>query len=186
MRHALLTFWLTAALVGVTHGQSNETSNASANAPEAAPPPAEAGSSTNSPFAQINRPGSFGVGALLGEPMGASVKMWVNPKVSIDGAAGWSFVEPDGFQLHGDVLWDVATLFHGQESELPLYVGVGGRVKFVEEGDNRAGFRGPVGVSYLLHKQRLELFAEVVPVLDIAPKTTLEWNGGIGIRYYFR
>jgi hypothetical protein len=52
--------------------------------------------------------------------------------------------------------------------------------------DNRAGLRGPVGVSYLLHKQRLELFAEVVPVLDVAPKTTLEWNGGIGIRYYFR
>jgi hypothetical protein len=46
-----------------------------------------------------------------------------------------------------------------------------------------------VGVSDLLHKQRRELFAEVgevVPVLDVAPKTTLEWNGGIGIRYYFR
>jgi hypothetical protein len=26
---------------------------------------------------------------------------------------------------------------------------------------------------------------EVAPILDLAPTTSLEWNGGIGVRFYF-
>lgn len=65
---------------------------------------------------------------------------------------------------------------------MPLYVGVGGRVKFTEHGDNLAGIRVPIGVAYLLPEQRLEFYAEVAPILDVAPTTTVNRNGGIGIR----
>jgi hypothetical protein len=133
----------------------------------------------------INQGGSFGLGPLIGEPIGLGVKLWLSEKFALDGAAGWSFVDPDGFQLHGDFLFSPVDLFHGANSSMPFYFGVGGRVKFVEQGDNRAGIRGPIGISYLLNQQHLELFAEVAPVLDLSPKTTFEWNGGIGIRYYF-
>ncbi len=37
----------------------------------------------------------------------------------------------------------------------------------------------------LIPRSRFEVFAEGAPVLDLAPSTTLEWNGGIGLRYYF-
>jgi hypothetical protein len=134
----------------------------------------------------IHEAGSLGAGVLLGEPMGVSVKYWLSDKTAIDGGAGWSFAAPDGFQLHGDFLFHKFDLFHVGEGELPLYFGVGGRVKFVENGDNRAGIRGPVGISYLFPNWRWELFAEVAPTLDLAPFTRLEWNGGIGLRYYFR
>jgi hypothetical protein len=149
---------------------------------------AASGSNTNAftPAETINQGGSFGLGPLLGEPTGLDLKYWISDKFALDGAAGWSFVEPDGFQLHGDLLFSPVDLFHGESSNLPFYFGVGGRVKFVENADNRAGIRGPFGVSWLLHKHRLEFFAEVAPVLDVSPKTTLEWNGGLGIRYYFR
>ena len=35
--------------------------------------------------------GKFGVGVLIGEPMAASVKYWMNDSLALDGAAGWSF-----------------------------------------------------------------------------------------------
>jgi len=136
-------------------------------------------------IAPINEAGNFGLGPLIGEPTGLSVKYWLSDKMAIDGGAAWSFVDPDGFQLHADFLFHKFDLFHISDGSLPLYFGAGGRVKFVEHGDNRAGLRGPVGVSYFIPKSRVELFAEVAPVLDLAPTTTLEWNGGIGLRVYF-
>ncbi len=134
----------------------------------------------------INQAGTFGVGPLVGEPTGLTMKMWLSEKTAVDAGAAWSFVDPDGFQLHADFLYHKFDLFHLSRGELPLYFGVGGRVKFVEHGDNRAGIRGPLGISYLFPASRFELFAEVAPILDVAPTTTLEWNGGVGLRYYFR
>ena len=148
---------------------------------------APSGSLTNSvmPVSGINEPGSLGVGAMLGEPIGLSVKYWLSDKTAVDGGVGYSFEDEDGCQLHADVLFHKFDLWRADTRDLPVYVGVGGRVKFVDHGDNHAGIRIPVGVSYLMRTQRLELFAEVAPVLDVAPATTLEWNGEVGIRFYF-
>ena len=134
----------------------------------------------------INEKATFGLGPILGEPIGVSAKVWLSDKLAVDGGLGWSFVDPDGCQLHGDVLFHKFDLLRADNRDLPLYVGVGGRVKFPEHGDNMAGIRVPVGISYLMHDQRLEFYAEVAPILDVAPTTTLNWNGGIGIRYYFK
>lgn len=137
------------------------------------------------PSEPVNQAGTFGLGPLVGEPTGLGMKLWLSSRTAIDAGAAWSFLDPDGFQVHGDFLFHKFDLFHVSKGELPLYFGVGGRVKFVEHGDNRAGIRGPVGIAYLFPHTRLELFAEVAPILDLAPTTSLEWNGGAGIRFYF-
>jgi hypothetical protein len=31
----------------------------------------------------------------------------------------------------------------------------------------------------------LDIFLEIVPILDLAPKVGFDFNGAIGIRYYF-
>ena len=167
-------------ILGAAHAQQAGISGNLTNAPQPVL------SSNAVPNGAINVAGSFGAGPLLGEPMGVSVKFWLSQTTAIDGGAGWSFWDPDGFQLHGDFLFHKFDLFHVGKGELPLYFGVGGRVKFVEHGDNRAGIRGPVGVSYLFPDSHWELFVEVAPVLDLAPSTRLECNGGVGLRYYFR
>lgn len=133
----------------------------------------------------LNRAGSFGLGALVGEPTGLGGKVWLTDKTAVDVGMGWAFADPDGFQLHSDFLFHLFDLFHTDSGELSLYLGAGGRVKFVDQGDNRAGIRAPVGVSYFLPSSRWEVFGEVVPVIDLAPDTRLRWNGGIGFRYYF-
>jgi hypothetical protein len=168
------------AIVGAAHAQQAGLSGSLTN------PPPSALSSNSAQNGAINEAGNFGAGPLLGEPMGVGVKFWLSQKTAIDGGAGWSFWDPAGFQLHGDFLFHKFDLFHVEKGDLPLYFGVGGRVKFVEHGDNRAGIRGPVGMSYLFPDSRWELFAEVAPILDLAPSTRLECNGGVGLRYYFR
>jgi hypothetical protein len=192
MRNKLLTVLLVSIAAGTASGQVAGSSGSSTNAVPSVPTTPQVAASTGSVTntfqtgPAINEKGTFGVGAMVGEPMGVTAKVWLSDKLAVDGGLGWSFVDPDGCQLHGDVLFHKFDLLRADTRDLPLYVGVGGRVKFPEHGDNRAGIRVPVGIAYLMPQQRLEFYAEVAPVLDVAPTTTLEWNGGIGIRYYFK
>jgi hypothetical protein len=179
MRDQLIAALLMSALAGAAAAQDADSSGAATN-----PPPSMLANAVQY-SAPINQAGSFGLGALGGEPSGVSAKVWLSGTTAVDAGAGWSFVDPDGFQLHGDFLFHKFNLFHVGTGELPLYFGVGGRVKFVEHGENRAGIRGPVGLSYFIPNSHLELFAEVAPILDVAPTTSVEWNGGVGLRYYF-
>src|SRR5262245_56593626 len=110
--------------------------------------------------------GRFGIGPLIGEPIGVGMKFWVSDRPAVDAGAVWSFEDPDGFQLHGDFLYHLMDLWHLNKGQLPLYFGVGGRVKFVEHDDNRAGIRFPVGIAYLFGDKPIEVFAEVAPILD--------------------
>ncbi len=182
MKIKVMTALLWTGVVVAALAQDAATTNSASSATSS---PALALTNALSMYEPINQPGSFGFGPLVGEPTGAGMKLWLSSKTAVDAGAGWSFADPDGFQVHGDFLFHKFDLFHTSSGELPLYFGVGGRVKFVDHGDNRAGIRGPVGVSYLIPNSRLELFAEVAPIVDVAPSTRLQWNGGIGLRYYF-
>ena len=142
-----------------------------------------------SSYNDINHEGAIGVGPMIGEPMGVGAKFWMNREMAVDGGAGWSFQDPDGFQIHADFLYHFFDLFKNTgNGDLPLYVGGGARVKFTDDSgqDNRAGIRFPFGAAYLCHNRPLEFYIECAPVLDVSPKTQLQWNGGIGVRYYFR
>jgi len=49
--------------------------------------------------------------------MGIGVKFWLSQTTAIDGGAGWSFWDPDGFQRHGDFLFHKFDLFHVEKGE---------------------------------------------------------------------
>ena len=130
----------------------------------------------------------FGLGVLLGEPIGLSGKWWLTRTIAIDGAVAWSFAGDGGVQLHADVLYHKFDLLHINEDKLPLYFGVGPRVKFeTDDGDTIFGIRFPVGINYIYAEKRpLDLFFEVVPVLDRAPRIRFAFNAAVGVRYFFR
>ena len=180
MRNKLITAALITAAAVAARAQDDPATTGATNAAPSGNAPAL------SLEAPVNEHGVFGIGALIGEPVGVGAKLWFSEKTAVDAGAGRSFEGQDGFQVHGDFLYHVLDLFHVGRGELPLYFGVGGRVKFIEHADNRAGIRFPVGVSYLFPDAPVEVFTEVAPILDLAPDTSLQWNGGIGIRYYFR
>jgi hypothetical protein len=134
----------------------------------------------------------LGLGIIAGEPTGISLKNWQSRSTAIDGAFAWSFVGNDYLQLHGDYLSHNFTLLQVEKGQLPFYYGIGGRIKFVNRNDDkdnndktRLGVRIPLGLAYLFEQITLDIFVEVVPVLDLVPETNFDLNAALGIRYFF-
>ena len=128
--------------------------------------------------------GALGLGLILGEPTGLSLKQWVSVRTALGGAAAWSFEDEAAFHVHVDYLLHGPVEAEGEAGRLLYYFGLGGRLK-AEEDDSRFGVRVPLGVDYVFAVSPLDIFLEVVPMLDLAPGTDFHVNGGIGIRYFF-
>jgi len=122
---------------------------------------------------------------MLGEPTGASLKYFFTDTFAIDGGIGWSFHHEDDLHLHSDALWHVHDLFDTSGGQLSLYFGVGGRVKFRDNAEDRLGLRIPVGVSYKFDRAPVDLFVEVAPIIDFTPDTEGSFSAAIGARYWF-
>ncbi len=132
-------------------------------------------------FAQ---PKGLGLGIILGEPTGISLKKWMNKSRAVDGALAWSFGHEDALHLHLDYLIHNRRLIHVDKHSVPFYYGVGGRFRFEE--NNTFGIRFPVGLTFFLVELPIDLFVEIVPIMNLAPETDLDLNAAIGARYYFR
>jgi len=127
-----------------------------------------------------------GVGIILGEPTGISLKHWLSAKNALDAGLAWSFLNNGNVQIHGDYLFHFDPF---SNSQIPAYIGVGGRIKLKnnskKETDSRIGVRVPIGLDIHFPEPHLGVFIEVVPVLDLSPKTDMSFNAAIGIRYFF-
>ena len=128
--------------------------------------------------------GNVGLGVMVGEPTGVSLKVWSGSRTALDAAAGWSLGEGDWIYVHGDYLWHRYE-FDVDEGSLPFYFGIGARVLVHEGHDSRVGIRVPLGLDYLFANHRWDIFIEVAPVIDLAPDTDFDVSGGLGARYYF-
>lgn len=129
--------------------------------------------------------GKFGLGIMAGEPSGLSMKYKISGDNAIDGALGWSFAKYGALHIHADYLQNVARL----SREVPFYLGVGGRIKTNNsnkgENDSRFGIRVPVGIVYEPSTVPIDVFVEIVPLLDLTPSSDFSMNAAVGIRYYF-
>jgi hypothetical protein len=125
-----------------------------------------------------------GVGIILGEPTGFSAKHWLSSTSAIDGAIAWSFIDGGAFHIHADYLLHSFRLIYVPEGKLPFYYGIGGRLKTSDEA--RLGVRVPLGLAYIFQTAPVDIFLEVVPILDFIPKTDFRINAALGARYYFQ
>jgi hypothetical protein len=125
-----------------------------------------------------------GVGIIVGEPTGVSVKYWLDKSTAIDGALAVSLSDNNPFQFHADYLIHSSSSITSSEvkGRFPWYYGIGGRIK--NDHETVVGVRVPVGITYLFSDAPLDLFAEIAPVLDVAPTVRLGLNGAAGIRFY--
>lgn len=144
--------------------------------------------------AQAQLKDGLGLGIVLGEPTGLSLKVRTSGDQAISAAAAWSFTDNPSFQFHLDYLFHNFEILSspGQKGQFPLYYGFGGRVKLKDNSENAhkdnetlAGIRLPLGISYLFENARVDLFAEIAPILDVVPKTEFGWGAGFGARFYF-
>ena len=137
-------------------------------------------------FTQINlnaQQKDFGLGIILGEPTGVSGKLWTSSENAFDFAAAWSFQDDGHLLLQADYVWHIFRLIPVSSGRLPFYVGVGGRVVFAD--DPTIGVRVPLGLDYMFSNAPVDIFLELVPILDLAPSTDFDFGAGIGARYWF-
>jgi hypothetical protein len=126
---------------------------------------------------------NFGLGIILGEPTGVSAKLWTSGDNAFDFGAAWSFKGDGHLLLQADYVWHIFRLIPVSSGKLPFYVGVGGRVVLAD--DPLIGVRVPLGLDYMFSNALVDIFVELVPILDLAPETDFDFGGGIGARYWF-
>ena len=126
----------------------------------------------------------FGLGVIMGEPTGVSGKGWISSRSAIDAGLAWSFRGSGYLDAHMDYLWHFHDLTNTNEQVIP-YLGIGGRITGFRSAAT-AGVRVAGGLSWLPEGAPLDVFIELVPIVDVAPETRLSANGGVGLRFYFR
>lgn len=147
--------------------------------------------------------GPFGLGLVIGEPTGLSAKYWMDKTQAVDFLLAFSLDNDNDFDnddndldrlvFAADYLYHI-DVFRPRSVELPLHVGIGGKLTFWDrdrgryrDDDSEIGIaiRVPLGIDLLLRSVPLEFFLEIVPGLFIIPGTNADIDAGIGVRYYF-
>lgn len=136
----------------------------------------------------------FGLGFMFGVPTGLSGKWYLSRDTALDfglGVWGRRRGYRDSLHIHADFLWHPVVLAKAQPFWVPLYFGVGGRwVAFDNDFGNSGylGVRVPGGIMLDFQNVPIDIFFEIAFVLDvIVPNNAdhADFNGAIGLRYYF-
>ena len=135
---------------------------------------------------------TFGIGAMVGSPTGITGKLWLDQERAVDIAAEWRTSGDNEFYLHANYL--IHAPLKMKENKLKgttqYYYGAGGyyqerhHKKWADE--DVFALRLPVGISHQPKVAPIELFAEIVPVLEVSPDSDFDLDIGVGVRYLFR
>src|SRR5690625_4086404 len=101
-----------------------------------------------------SRPGAFGVGFVVGEPTGISVKYWQTDITAFHGVLAWSFGRHESRHIHGSYLKH--SPLEVEDELFSLYYGIGGRAIWAE--DAVIGVRIPVGLQYIIAPAGFRIF----------------------------
>jgi len=125
----------------------------------------------------------IGLGLIVAEPTGISGKFWTGSTTAFDAGLAWSFIDENAFQIHADYLFHNIRLITVSEGKLPFYYGIGARIKTANV--TKFGVRVPLGLAYIFQNAPIDIFLEIVPILDLTPKTDFAINAALGARYFF-
>jgi len=142
---------------------------------------------------------TFGLGLELGEPTGITGKYFLSPDHALDFGVGdiYNYSNRYGLHLYADYLFHPVSLAGTEDFELPFYVGLGGRFWDFEDRSTQPfnsafafGFRVPVGLALDFNNLPLDVFFQIVPVLDFysgyRPHSVyLDFDVSLGVRYWF-
>lgn len=151
------------------------------------------------------RSSHFGIGGMVGDPFGLTMKLRTNSAFAVQFYAGWSGWgynnrwNSDSFQLSADFLWaiDIRSL---QRSDFSFYFGVGPQVEIVtwdnsadDHSDFFFGARVPLGLDFDFKSRPLDVYVEFAPGFligdywDADNNTDFFFEGDFvgGARYWF-
>jgi hypothetical protein len=129
------------------------------------------------------------LGAILGDPTGASAKYDLSQTEVVDAALSWSMGSRTGVQIHGDYLKIMPGRVGAGDTDLDLYYGIGARMIGIDRDEHKGkisfGPRAPIGLKLELKDPTVEFFGEAAAILDLVPSTAFDLDLGIGARYRF-
>lgn len=132
----------------------------------------------------------FGIGVILGDPSGLSAKYYLGGRANaIDAALAFDTTGANNgwMYLHASYLWHPSVLSKSADVEFPWHVGVGGFVatnQWSNTTGNAIGVRVPIGIDADLEKVPVQFFADVALHVVILPATGVDFDVGIGVRFY--
>lgn len=139
---------------------------------------------------------SFGLGVIIGEPTGISAKLWTSDRNAFDFGLGWSrggyrndryynyYTRNSRVHLHMDYLWHSFSAINSVE-RFPIYYGIGGSMNSGDGYDASLAVRGVIGIAWLPRDTPIDIFLELVPMLQLTPFSGFGIDAGFGARYYF-
>ncbi len=127
---------------------------------------------------EVARPARWGLGVMLGEPFGVSLKRYLGGVNAFDVYAAFAY--GPGLRFGGDWLWDLGRIARAPKLDVDIYVGVGGFIGTFQgacgpflsggcSGDTYFGGRVPVGAEILLKETPVTFGVELAPGFGIAP-----------------
>jgi len=135
------------------------------------------------------QPRNLGIGLIIGEPTGLSLKLWRSPTKAIAMGLGWSVFDNQNdpqttrIHLHMDFLRHSYNRISSQE-RLPVYYGIGGRFIGGSETQSSLALRGVLGIAWEPASTPLDLFLEIAPSLQVVPSSHFNLDAALGIRYF--
>lgn len=147
--------------------------------------------------------GGFGLGLELGAPTGLNGKYFLTDSTALNFGFGWLydryyFDNRDGLHLYLDHMWHPLSLTNTPAVQIPLFVGVGGRVWDFD--DNRRGIndngwaigvRAPIGLAFDFNKVPIDVYVQLTFALDVFvnyyrdDRFGFHIEGSAGVRYWF-
>ncbi len=138
--------------------------------------------------------GPFGLGAMYGMAGpsirylgGITAKYFLDETHAFDGAILRRFDEnKDDWYIWADYLYHFRSLIPVERGELPVYIGIGGRVQIQESNEDKVGVRFPVGLAYEFAGAPIDVFLEVTPIWEVQFGSDFDIEGGVGVRFFFQ
>lgn len=138
----------------------------------------------------------FGLGLILGEPTGLSAKLWTSNVNAFDFGLGVSvggdrisytgnYNNGSRVHFHIDYLWHSFDAIKAS-AKFPLYYGLGLRFNSGAGYDGSVGIRGVFGIAWFPQSTPIDVFFELVPVLQVTSSFGFGVDAGLGIRYFFQ
>jgi hypothetical protein len=143
----------------------------------------------------------FGIGGMLGQPTGFTLKYFFTKEHALTGAVGLGWWGGPNFHVHVDYGYHFE-LTRQPAFDLKLYVGGGLKFfvfyyrdyrpywsddpdRYYYDGRAGLGLRFPVGIAFNLNRVPLEIFGELAPGVAFLPWLDFIADGSVGVRYYF-
>lgn len=139
-----------------------------------------------------SRSSRFGLGGMVGEPTGLSMKLRLADAFAIDFGVGFGALGPGAGSVHADFLGSVNLTNHSRAG-MDLYFGAGPKLAFANYNNSRWGahdglwvaVRGDVGLVWEFNQRHLDVFIEAGPEIWLIQDVFFNGFAAAGARYWF-